>query len=78
MKWVRNVQTRDGTLHNNVLRATEHAERLYGEALSRLAHRAVAVEKYSKMMEFIDANLDAFIELKALKADTTLAQSDDD
>lgn len=78
MKWVSHVQTRDGELHRDVLRATTHAEKVYGEALSRLAHRAVAIQKYSGMQEFIDANLDAFIELRALRDDITLQKSDND
>jgi hypothetical protein len=72
MKWVAHVQTRDGELHENVQRAQTHAEKVYGEALSRLAHRAVRIDKYSEMQQFIEDNLPAFLELNALKSDMQL------
>jgi hypothetical protein len=73
MKWIQHVQTRDGKLHHDYIVAKRHAEKVYGEALSSVARKIVALDwKYVATMEFLDANLDAFIELKALKDDIAL------
>jgi hypothetical protein len=76
MRWVAHVQTRDGELHDTIPRATAHAEKVYGEALSRLAHRAVRIEKYSEMQQFIEENLPIFLELHAAKQDIELEKTD--
>lgn len=76
MKRVIRFQTADGALHETASAARGHANRRYGDALTRLAHRAVQQEKYTKMLEFINNNLDAFVELKALKADIDLENDD--
>lgn len=78
MRRVIRFQTADGELHETASAARGHADRRYGDALTRLAHRAVRQEKYTKMCEFIDNNLDAFVELKALKADIDLEDADDE
>lgn len=72
MKWVQHVQTMDGKLHHDYGRAKCHAENVYGLALTKLAQAALRCEKYTPMLEFIDANLDEFVQLKALKDDITL------
>lgn len=54
--------------------AEKAADKNYGEALSRLAHRLVREEKYSAMMTFVDENLDRFIELRDLKEDIKLVE----
>ena len=76
MKRVIRFQTADGALHETASAARGHADRRYGDAMTRLAHRAVQQEKYTKMVDFIDNNLDAFEELKALKADIDLENDD--
>lgn len=73
MRRVSRVQTADGVLHEDERAALRHAERRYGDALSRVAHQIVHLDwKYTTTMEFIDTNLNAFVELKALKDDITL------
>lgn len=69
MKTVTKIQTQDGCLHDNEQRAKSHADQVYGEALSKAAHKLSHLTKYSDWMEFIDANLDTFTKLKALKDD---------
>ncbi|APL99263.1 hypothetical protein [Bordetella phage CN2] len=76
MKRVIRFQTADGALHETASAARGHADRRYGDALTRLAHRAVQQEKYTKICDFIDKNLDAFEELKALKVDIDLENDD--
>lgn len=69
MRPVSRYQTRDNQLHLTEKDAKRHAEKLYGLGVSTLAHKLLQCDKYSKMQEFIDQNLDAFIELKTLKLD---------
>lgn len=78
MKHVTKVQTKDGALHNSPSDARRYAEKLYGEALSRLAHNLVQIEKYLAMQEFVDQNLEVFAELKALKADIAMEPGDEE
>ena len=78
MQRVTRYQTLDGELHPTVYAATHHAERRYGDALTALAHRAIKQEKYADMVDFINGNLDAFAELKVLKADVGLEDGEND
>lgn len=73
MTRVTRIQTSDGVLHDNFLKAERHAEERYGKALTDLAHKAVRVEKYVAMATFLEDNLAALVELKALKDDLQLA-----
>lgn len=78
MTRVTRIQTSDGLLHDNYLKAERHAEERYGRALTELAHKAVRVEKYVAMAAFLEENLAAFVELKALRDDTQLAAAEED
>lgn len=72
MRRVMKVQTLDGALHDSERDAKRHAEAKYADKLCSLAHKLVAITKYSDMLDFIDANLGVFEELQRLKADTIL------
>jgi hypothetical protein len=72
MKTVTMIQTQDGEYHTDERSAKRHADKVYGEALSVMSARLVKIEKYSPMMDFIDANLDEFQKLKALRDDCEL------
>ena len=50
--------TSDGQRHDTIDRAKRHADARYADAMCRLSHRLVAVEKYGRMTEFVDAHLD--------------------
>jgi phosphotransferase system IIA component len=76
MKRVTKIQTLDGQLFDDEIRAKRHAELCYGQALTTLAHKVVAIEKYSLMASFIDENLDEFAKLRLLKADMQVEQGD--
>lgn len=78
MRWVQKVQTLDGLLHDNTIKAERHAESLYGLALCNLARQLVQIDKYRAMTEFVDANLAQFVALKALKDDVQLEKGDGD
>ena len=72
MRRVIRYQTSDGALHTDQGAARRHADERYGAALTDLARKAVQVEKYAQMLDFIEENLDAFAALLALNADTVL------
>lgn len=77
MKWIAMIQTRDGKLHPTVDKATRHAEKVYGEALSNMAHKVLLHgDKYMKLQDFIDTNLDGFVALQVLKQDIILEKTD--
>lgn len=69
MERITKLKTADGALHDTETDARKHAEARYANALLSLAHRLVRIEKYSAVTEFLDANLDAFADLTALKRD---------
>lgn len=73
VKW----ELSDGALFDDAHVAKRRAESRYGQALSRLAHKLVAVEKYTAMCEYLDNDLEEFIALKALKADIELTRDDE-
>ena len=56
--------------------ARNHAERRYGDALCKLA-RGLLELKYTQTTEYLDENLDAFVELHQLKTDIPLESSND-
>lgn len=72
MNKVVRFQTSDNALHTTYTEAKRHAENRYDNLLTGLATQALRQEKYVKMCEFIDANLDTFVELSRLKADILL------
>lgn len=65
-------QTSDGQQFEHREDADRHADRRYGELVTKLAHELVQIDKYSRMALFIDENLDRFVALKALKDDMQL------
>jgi hypothetical protein len=74
MKAVTRIQTFDGQLHETEYDAKNHVERIYGELLSSIAHKLVRIEKYTAMCDFVDANLDLFTQLSAIKADLLMVE----
>lgn len=70
-------QTSDGVIHRDVLTAQSHACQRYGEKLVPLARAMADVGKYMLAIDFIEMNLEAFVELRALRADIALTQCED-
>lgn len=63
----------DGRVVEGYAQAKRLTEAAYANELSKLAAQLTALElKYTKVGDFIDANLPAFIHLSALKADCTI------
>lgn len=77
MKSIPAWQTSDGTVFTDQERAIAYADKRYGDALTRLAHEAVRMEKYAAMTEFIEANLYRFLMLSELRKDRKLEPEDD-
>ena len=73
-KW----QTLDGKLHDTPLRAEQHADAQYAQAVSAIAAKLVHLDKYQDVKTFIDENLNAFVALKTLKADIEIPKYDED
>ena len=71
-------KTRDGKIHETMSDAKRHAESAYGNALTQLAHQIINVEKYAKICEYIDVNIEKFAELKALKDDIEVENGEDE
>jgi hypothetical protein len=78
MRRVTKVMTQDGKTHDTEKDAIRHAGAVYGRALTDLAHKAVRIDKYGPMCEWIEANLYAFIALHALKLDMEMIEDDDE
>jgi hypothetical protein len=66
-------RTSDGVLHEDYLRAERHAEEKYGNKLTSLAHRLVAIEKYTTMLTALETLLPEFVTLDKLKQDGILS-----
>ena len=47
-------KTRDGKLHDTEGRAKQHAEQMYGQLISKLAHKVVALDfKYTAVVHLL-------------------------
>jgi hypothetical protein len=78
MRKVTKVQTFDGILHDSQKAANSHLDRLYGKKLTKISLEIRGIlGKYDKTMDFIDQNLDAFLELKIIKDDMAVEEDDD-
>lgn len=78
MKKITAYQTADGSIYTSYEQALRHEENKYGNLLTSLARRAVAINKYSEMMDFLAENLYELAELKVLLDACTLEPDDED
>lgn len=78
MKQVAAFVTSDGTVFTDMRDAKKYAEARYSDALLRLARELCQIDKYSTTAAFIDARLDDFTKLAALKADCLLPKESED
>lgn len=67
MKTVTTIRTNDGKPHISESDARKHLEKCYADLLLPLAHKLVAVEKYSAMAEMLDASTETMRSLLAIK-----------
>lgn len=70
-------KTADNVLFENVSDAMRHLDAKYADLLTKLAHQLVALDKYTKICEFLDNNLSCFVELNKIKEDMKLIKVDD-
>lgn len=66
------VETYDKTRFDSQQAASNYLENLLYNKAGRIAHKLVQKSKYTDIMDFIVANLDAFEELIAIKKDMTM------
>lgn len=83
MKRVTVFETSDGVLHRERRKAAHHAEERYGNHLLAVSKNITGkFSKYKETIEFLDENLDEFLDqlnqLKALRDDRDLMDSEDD
>lgn len=75
MKQISSWQTHDGLVHNSVNDAERHLEALYGNLLCKLA-RELGHLNYTERAQYINDNLNAFIQLATIKADQVIEEND--
>lgn len=83
MRRVIKYETSDGVLHASEQDAERHADKRYGDLLSKTAHELCQTYgKYGALTHYIDENLPVFLQLHALREDMKLvrpsAEDDDD
>ena len=78
MKKVLKFQIQNGEEFNTQKEAERHIEKLYGDELTRIAHKLVQISKYVGVCEFIDTELSRFQYLIDLKKDLELQTPDEE
>jgi len=58
MKTVEKIETFDGIIHDSYRLAKIHLEKKFGELLTPLAHRLTQAEKYVKIAEILESELE--------------------
>lgn len=70
MNKISKYRTYDGKEHNSIELAFKYLDKEYGNLISKISHGIIKTEcKYVNIMNFIDSNLDLFIELDTIKRD---------
>lgn len=77
MRRITKIETRDGKLHSGQKEAQKHIDKIYGDILLKLARDLTNHMKYMETAEYLDANLDKFVELKAWKDDKKMEADDE-
>ena len=72
MRQLTAYETSDGVLHLSHRDALRHAENRFGREVDRLAHALCQVDKITPARAFVEASIDSFVALAALRADLTL------
>jgi hypothetical protein len=78
MKRIEMIQTFDGQLHEHVVAAERHLDRLFGDIASRIAHRILRTEKYSEACKLVGDLIDDYRQLIKIKDNEKLEAEDDD
>lgn len=70
MNKVTKYKTLDDKEHDSIESAQKHLDKEYGNLISKISHNIIKTEcKYINIMNYIDSNLDLFIELNNIKRD---------
>lgn len=76
MKRIVMIQTADGVVHTDQHTAQKHVEKQYGDIICKLAGDLANIDKYSKAIQYIEANLALFVRLHDLKLDMSFTNED--
>jgi hypothetical protein len=63
-------KTSDGVIHENYTDAERHADKRYGDQLTKMAHELVKIEKYTDMLEKLVGYQDSMQLLLDLASDS--------
>ena len=61
------VMTNDGHQFDSAKEAKEYLEKEYSDKMCRISAKLVSIEKYQEMKEYLDANLEVFLDVITLK-----------
>lgn len=75
MKKIIMIQTFDNVKHNTSIDAKKHLEKLYGDLILNISKKLLNM-KYSQISNYIDSNLNLFLELKKIKDDFAMCDED--
>lgn len=67
MQKITKIMTDDESIFDTEKEARKYLDKKYGEHLTSVAHKILKHEKYEKLLEFLDENLNIFKELIELK-----------
>lgn len=77
---VKLIQTFDGIKHESKQDALRHLDKIYGDKLTKLSQDIIQLfdnkDRYVKVSEFIDSNLELFNELSEIKADMRIEEEE--
>ena len=77
MKQINQIQTHDGIMHDSVQDATRYLQKQYGDCILGIGKK-LANQNYTTVTNFINDNLNLFIQLQAIKDDMKIEWSDDE
>lgn len=78
MKRIDAFKTRDGSVFESEDAARKYTERLYSDKLCQISHQLAQLVKYVNIIEYVDAHVDDFVELAALRKDRELHDTKED
>lgn len=80
MKLIQRIETFDGETHEGWAGAKSHLDKLHADLLSKISSNLCAAcnGKYVATGNWIDANLDLFLQLHQIKADMALSNPEED
>jgi len=76
MKRIGKIQTYDGAIHDNIQKAKNHLNKVYGNVLLKIG-RELANQNYTNVTNYVDDNLETFLLLAQIKDDMTFEKEEE-